>query len=89
LLVKWDDEKDDLGVPKDENDEEGNEKIEDNQPKPELLKEMKISVFSEVVVSLHVNQHKRRLDLEVKLVRDKKKIETAAKQKVIKKRSDN
>ena len=83
FLVIWDDEKDDLGVTKEEDEED------QNKPKPDLIKELKISVFSEVVVSLHVNQNKRRLDLDVSLVRDKQKIETASKQKVIKKRSDN
>jgi exoribonuclease R len=55
----------------------------------DVEKEMKLSVFSEVVVSLQVHQQRMRLQLEMKLVREKSKIPTASQQKIIHKRSDD
>jgi len=85
---------------KDENDEEilidssSSQSIISQQQKTkknsnvELIEKLELSVFSEVVVSLHVHEQRMRLQLELKIVRDKKKIANADQQKIIHKRSE-
>ena len=63
---------------------------EASKPKPsDMVNKMQLSVLSEVAVSLHVHQQRMRLQLELRLVRDKRKIATADKQKIIHKKSEN